>query len=220
MFFDCFMDLSKNYYLLLADIKDSSRLDARKRKSMFRKLDAALLQLNEQFSSELAIPLSLSYGDEIAGLLFQPIELYEMVDRLRDTLYPETTFRFTAVRGKISKASEDIRQVGGPVFKVANEWIVRNKKERRFSRWDLGIPERDRILNALTELSHLCITRMTDKQRRIYRLLKSGLGQKEIVKKLRTYQQSVSDAVKRGGADQVLEAEAAIEACLDALKTR
>jgi len=69
-------------------------------------------------------------------------------------------------------------------------------------------------LGALTEISNAVLEDMTRYQREVYRLLASGLNQGEIAARLGKYPQSVSDAVKRGHAELVIEASAAISELL------
>ncbi len=206
------MKINKEHFLILLDIKQSSQLLGNKASSLQNRLLTLLEELNRKYKP--LINLQISYGDEIGGIFTDPVPLYEIVDKIRELLYPETHFRFVAVKGKISVHSQDIRQVGGEIFKKADREINQLKKENRFSRWLIGNPALNVALTSLSELSNAMLTDMTEYQYDVYLLLKRELPQKNIARKLQKHTQSVSDAAKRGKAELVIEAGKAIQLLL------
>ena len=86
------------------------------------------------------------------------------------------------------------------------EWILKNAKENE-------------ILNSLSEMSNEIVEQMTSYQREVWQLLEQDLTQKEISKRLKKYPQSISDAVKRGGADQVVRAGQIINKILEKIQS-
>lgn len=208
---------SQSYYLLLLDLKKSTSISSKSLQKSFKRLKLLLEQLNDSPSPKPVIPLTISYGDEIAGLFHSPKEFYNLISRLRAVLYPDLRFRFVAARGKIGVASQDIRAVGGEVFKKADEQLKRLKRQDAFCHWSLKSQEQDAILASLTEMANTLLEKMTPYQRSVCNLLDAGLSQKEIAKKLKKYPQSVSDAVKRSAADQVVESGHIINTILSTL---
>ncbi len=206
---------SKNYFLLLIDIKKSTSLSTGNRKKVFEELDLILRTLNRKLNPKPVLKLSVSYGDEIAGLFEAPKQFYEIVAQLRDGLFPPAQFRFVAAHGKIGVASKDIRKLGGEVFKKADARIKQLKKQDLFCAWVFRNAKENEILNSLTEMSNELLERMTPYQREVWQFLEQGLSQKEISKRLKKYPQSISDAVKRGGADQVVRAGQIINKILE-----
>lgn len=205
---------NKKYFLLLIDLKKSTSISSSALQKSFKKLERLLAELNMSVCPKPVIPLTISYGDEIAGLFNSPKRVYYLVSQIREALYPEISFRFVALHGKIGVASDDIRKIGGPIFKQADEHLKRLKRQDLFCHWSLRGPEQDAVLTSLTEMSNILLARMTPYQRSVYRLLNAGLSQKEITIMLKKYPQSVSNAVKRGAAEQVLKAEQLIGAIL------
>jgi hypothetical protein len=208
------MNTDSDYYLLLIDIRESTRLQGKKAQRVMERLEAEIRRLNRTLKPKPTIGLSINYGDEVAGLFISPLQFFDVVESMRDVLHPDVQLRFVAAKGKISVPSKDIRKVGGEVFKKADAAIQRLKKERRFSRWLLGDPILDTVLTALTEMSNAVLENMTSYQRMAFSLLKQGFSQKTVSKKLGKHPQSVSDAVKRGKADLLLEAHSAIRQML------
>jgi DNA-binding CsgD family transcriptional regulator len=204
------MDTSHNRYLLLIDLRESTKLAPEVASQVLARLEQRLAGLNSDVDPAPVLGLSLSYGDEVAGLFDRPQSLYGVVDQVRDALWPEVTVRFVAAYGAIGRASDDIRQVGGEVFKRANEAIQKLKKRRRFCSWLMGDPILDAALDSLTEMGNALLEDMTEYQREVYRLLAANLSQKQIAEKLGKHKQSVSEASSRGRAELVLEARNSI----------
>jgi DNA-binding CsgD family transcriptional regulator len=208
------MDTVSHRYLLLVDLKDSTRLAPDAADRLFVRLEERLAELNRHLDPAPVLGLTISYGDEVAGLFDTPVHLYDIAQQIRDWLRPEVGIRFVAVRGPIGRYSADIRQVGGEVFKRADGAIRAIKRSRRVCRWLIGSPNVDTTLDSLTEMSNAVLEGMTDYQREVYGLLAGGLSQTEAAARLGKYPQSVSDAVRRGRADLVLEATKASTDCL------
>jgi transcriptional regulator len=208
------IEIEKDYYLLLLDMKNSTKLPAEKAKEKFDQLDNSISYFNDQLRDELALPMSINYGDEIAGLFHSPQSFYQIASQFRQILFPDTTIRFVSIKGRVAVASDDIRQIGGSIFKKANEEMLRLKKEDKFSWFGIDTEPVNSSLTALSELSNAVINDMSEYQREVYNLLKMGLNQKEIAQKLDKYAQSVWDAVQRSKAAYVLQAEKAISQML------
>ena len=209
------LDVNRPYVLFLADIQASSKLPSAVRETVFQRIESENERLNSSLAPSLLLNLSISYGDEIAGLFQDARTLYGVADALRQAIYPEAHLRFVVVRNRIGVASTDIRQIGGPIFKRASERIEYLKRRNRFCSWDLGRGELDGSLEALVELSNSLIQRMTAYQREIWRLLRSGRSQAQIAKMLSKHQQSVSRAVIDGGTNLLLMAEKQIQTLLE-----
>lgn len=210
MDFDCRMQRDRDYFLFLADLKGSTKLTGSAASAVLAAAEGAIHALNAELDPPPLRGLSINYGDEIAGLFDAPNGLYDIVAALRRSLRGLTAFRFVVAEGRIGVAHDDITRVGGPVFKEANDALEQIKRRGRFCRW-IG---RDAIeaetLQALVSTSDVLLRAMTDYQHQVYLLSAEGLAQREIASRLGKYAQSVSDAVKRGAVEDVLEAERAI----------
>ena len=205
------MNTIQTYILLLVDIQNSTRMDPAEQNKVYNRLLPVIDELNRELDPSPVLGLDLNYGDEISGLFESPESVYHAVVRLRDALYPETTIRYVVAQGKIGYPSGDITQVGGKIFKSANQAMQQLKKKNRFCSWltDMGVM--NDILVSLSEMSNALLENMTSHQREVYQLLKQGHPQKEIAARLSKHQQSVSDAVRRSNAALVIEAENRID---------
>lgn len=208
------MNTKRDYYLLLIDIRGSTKLPPARVGRVMRRLERQLPHINKRLGRATELGLRVSYGDEVAGLFVSAGVLYAAVVAVREALYPDARLRFVAVKGRIAVASRDIRKVGGPAFKQADDAMERMKRERGFARWSLGDPLTDQVLDSLTRTSNALLEGMTAYQRQVYGLLRGGASRKDAARKLRKYVQSISSAAQAGRAAEVLEAEATIREVL------
>lgn len=214
------MDTNTNYFLLLMDISNSTGLAGKQFNAKMDLLEKSLKKLNDRYREELVLPISISYGDEIAGLFNVPGNIFRVVAEVRQILHPLTTFRFTVIMGQIARISNDIRKVGGSVFKAANKGINRLKQDNRFCLWELGDPLYDKVLGSLCEISNSVLNDMSQYQRKVFDLYMKGHTQKQIALELDKYPQSVWNAVRRSKADYILEAEATVNQILDKMNKK
>lgn len=205
------------YYLLLCDIRRSSRRSVNEGTELVRQINAALTETKEMFSSVLKMGPELNYGDEISALVSSPERLYEIMAHLRIALRPYAGLRFACVYGQIGAKAHTLRQVGGPVFKKASQTMAELKKTGWFAFWQISDPETDQVLNSLSNLIDAHIQSMSDYQFDIYTSLADGLSQTEVAEKLDKYQQSVSAAVSRAHIDLILQAEETLHQLLGGL---
>ncbi len=214
------MDTKRDYYLLLIDVRGSTRMVPKRLDRVMERLGTELPRINRRLGRDLTLGLRVSYGDEVAGLFASASRLYDAVAAVRDALHPDARLRFVVVKGRVAVASRDIRKVGGLAFKQADDAMERLKKQRGFARWFVGDPVTDAVLNSLTGMSNTLLEGMTAYQRQVYVLLGNGVSRKDAARKLRKYLQSVSTAARTGKADAVLEAAATIRAVLARLDER
>jgi len=208
------METSRDYALLLVDVRGSTSLPPERIGPAMRRVEDESRRLSRRFKDSLALGLSLSYGDEIAGLFRSTAPLYQCVVALREALHPDTGLRFVVSEGRIGVVSDDIRKVGGPVFKTADEAMDSVKSARLYGAWLLADARLSTVLDSLTRLSNEFVERMTAYQRAVYRGLRAGTSLSGIAEALGKHRQSVSDAARRGGAGLVIEAERSVDALL------
>jgi hypothetical protein len=116
------MDTNRDYYLLLIDVRGSTKLAPKRIDRVMDRLATELPRINRRLGRELALGLRVSYGDEVAGLFASASRLYDAAVAVRDVLYPDAGLRFVVAKGRIAVASRDIRKVGGLVFRQTMPW--------------------------------------------------------------------------------------------------
>lgn len=204
------IDLTKQYFLLLFDVKNSSGLKNEEFNKRMKLIRQKLDESNAVNSKQIVIPMSISYGDEIAGLYTSPENFFTLYSGIRKIFYPITAVRMVVVKGYIAVDSYDIRQIGGFVFKTANEAMNILKQEKSFFAWQTGQPVFDKSLDSLCEISNVMLNDLSTYQRDIYELINEGFNQKQIAERLGKYSQSIWNAIKRGKINYILQAQNSI----------
>lgn len=208
------MTLDTDLFLLLADMENSTRQNAETAQRVGDILQEQLSHLSKIYKRDLYRPLELNYGDEIAGLFISPAPIYQIVSQLRHALRSYSSFRFVVARGRIGREAPSTSQMGGPVFEAANTALQQLKKDGEFSQWLVANEQMNAVLTAMSQASHAFITEMTDYQYDVYRLYETGMKQKDIAAQLDKFEQSISDAIKRGRAELVIKLDQSIQAML------
>lgn len=211
------MDNRSDYYLLLADLKASSRLSSEAGEATMSRLLPELEWQNQRASTDLVYPLEVNYGDEFAGLFQRPALIHKIVSEIRDMLRPVAAFRFVVARGRIGYAKGTIREMGGPVFETAAIELNRLKKRKDHGAWLIADQATNAALTALTNAAGSFVDEMTEYQHAVFLLQKAGLSGIEIAEKLAKNPRSVSNAKKTGHAKTVIQIEHAMDAMLESL---
>ncbi len=208
------MDTKTDYYLLLIDVVDSTKLSVEDLNIKMDLLENQLVSLNNNLKNNLVLPLNLSYGDEIAGLFKTPENIFNVVVEIRKIFYPITSVRYVVVKGSVARISSDIRKIGGMIFKKANKTIELLKKNNRLCSWQLEDSLINKTLDSLCEISNVILQDMSEYQRNVFELYREGHTQKQIAIILSKHSQSIWDAIQRSKANYIVEAELTINLIL------
>ncbi|MEM7328717.1 MAG: hypothetical protein AAF437_08265 [Pseudomonadota bacterium] len=213
------MDANTRYYLIVGDIKGSVALSPARTASMMDQVMAQLERQNQRQRADIIYPLEVNYGDEFAGLFSTPRSFYQIVCDLRDALRGTAAFRFVTAHGRIGYAGGSIREMGGPLFETASRSLIRLKKKKQFSDWQISDPATNQALSAMTNAAADLIDDMTPYQHIVYMFQKAGLKGTEIAEKLGKDPRSISNAKKAGHTGTVLQLEQAMAATLATVQT-
>jgi hypothetical protein len=210
------MDLStrKNYYLVLADLRGATRTTPGRLRKALNSIQGAVRQINRSHRNLVVVPFALNYGDEVAGLVQSLEPTYDIADSIREAAYPYTRVRFVINRGRIGVASEDITQIGGPVFKEAQQLITNLKRDQAAFIWNVGTAFDNGLLSLLSVLVNSMIEDLTPYRHSIWRLLREGENQRQVARELRKHPQSVSQAVRKGNIAAISRTEEIIREIL------
>lgn len=206
-------------WLFLADVRGSSTLSSTKATELLAALEEETARLNGVFGDELTVPLQLNYGDEIAALFHRPDRVFDALDGLRTALRGRCVLRVVIAHGPGGAESADMRKRGGLTFKAAAAAMAALKPSGRFCRWIDASPRPDseraarlRVIEWMTEATNADVEAMTDLQFEAYRRMRAGARQVDVARDLRKSKQSVSDYVRRGRVELVLDGEELIRA--------
>jgi len=148
---------------LTADLVASRR--AGDRNLVQTRVETALDQANRDFADDLAVPLSVTLGDEWQGLFRCPGRALAADFHIRHSLYPLAVATGVGVGDLSTPLRERTPLMDGPCFHRAREAVERAKQERGPATvLATEDPLLDGAVNALCLLLHGLAGRWTEKQ--------------------------------------------------------
>ena len=156
---------SKLYVALLADMVRSRDLGTR-RAAVQEAVLAQVARLNREHADLLRVPLALSGGDEVQGLLRRPSGAVPLMEALDLTRPEGVTWRFGLGAGDVTTAFRPTTfQMDGGCFLAARRALERARREKRRAAAS-GFPEPgDRVLDGVLAGIAAIRERWTDRQR-------------------------------------------------------
>lgn len=210
------------YYLLLGDLRGSTRLTSQQADTVHQRLTDVLGKVNVEEAAMLVSPLEINYGDEFAGLFLESAPALRAILRIRHQLHGLTSFRYAVAYGRVGTFTSATRSMGGPVFKLANDSLETLKRQGRFAAWTISDDYTNQLMTTLAGIENTLIEAMTEYQYEVHVMSQSDLSQKEIAEHLGKFEQSVSSSLKRGNSDLTTQTTALMHqtlARLDASRT-
>jgi hypothetical protein len=140
------------YVTVTGDVVRSSALPPFQRSSLQESLLKAIEDCNAKFVEQLAVPFSLTLGDEFQGLLKDLAPAFEVAEFFRRRLYPSVA-RFGIGRGGLSTAVQDsTAQMDGECFHRSRRALERTKKEGLLVVYETGTEPLDMAINCILRL--------------------------------------------------------------------
>ena len=207
--------MKKELIVMIGDLVGSSKVD--QRRILQRRLVKAYKDANLSFKRDLHAPIKITHGDEIAGVVKSPINLYNIATQLLEGIYPHR-MRFAFVRGKLTAGLEtkDAAIIDGPAFKKAGENISLAKSAKNDFIFDFGNSTNDEILNSLANLIAEVKCGWTERQREIVKLYAELKNLKQVAGRMKVTQQSATEILGRTPWKKVCRAEETINYILAA----
>jgi hypothetical protein len=198
--------VNDTYYALIGDLVASRRMT--NRPAVQRRLKDVLAALNEGLGGALAVPLRLTAGDEVQGLLRHPEAVVEVVTRTGDEIHP-ARFAWGLGAGPVATdLSDDISVVDGPCLHRARDAV---REASRSGLWleVQGLPPLEgAVLRALMGLMGAIRSDWTRKELTYARAARSG-SQREVAERFGVNESTVSRGLSRAHFRTVLEGEQA-----------
>jgi SatD family (SatD) len=201
--------MAQRYIAVIADIVGSRGIPRSKR-PVFQKQFAELIKhLNRDFRKYLTAGFAITLGDEFQGLLNSASPIPDLIWRLEQDS-PQRQFRFGMGLGTLDTPLQKYAiNIDGPALHNARAAIDCAKKTGVLGGVFSGFGEFDEIMNGMSDLLWFHRSGWTDSQRRIANLLRSGMSQTEVAKKLRIKRQVVSKQVSASGYAHYMSADRA-----------
>jgi len=168
---------------------------------------AAVTRLNNQYATQLALPVDRNAGDEIQALIAHPAPALALILELTRAGEWSVGCGIGAVRTPLPT---NTREASGPAFVAARDAVERAKKaSHRFALFvATGQSLRSDDLAPLLELLLLLRSRRTDEGWELFDLVATGLSQAEAAARLSISPQAASQRAKTAGIRTELAAMA------------
>jgi len=194
------------YFALIGDVVGSR--DLPNRAEVQRQLQATVRGLNRRLGDHVAVPLRLTAGDEVQGLLGRPEAVVEIMVSLADDLHPAQMVWGLGKGTLDTDPSDDIAVLDGPCLHRAREAVESAKSGGRWLVAD-GVEEpHGRVLGSVMTLIAAIRSGWTDTRMRYVREAR-GRQQQEVAALLGVSKQAVSQALRAADFATVVDAEAA-----------
>lgn len=205
--------MKKEFIVMVGDLIGST--EVKDRKLLQKRLLSAYKSANLLFKKDIYAPIKITLGDEVAGVLTNPTNLYRMVVHLLEGIHPYR-MRFVFVKGELTAGLEtkDAAIIDGPAFKKAGEYIPSAKSTKTDFVFDLGNPDKDEVLNSLANLIIETKHDWTENQWRVAKLYGELKNQEKVAKKMKVSQQNVAKTLKSISWKKVCQAEETINQIL------
>ncbi len=196
----------KKLYVLLGDVINSRTI--RERKNFEKKLQAALEWATLLYSSTFKAPVTKWKGlDEIAAIIHDPQNIYDMMKGINEMIYPNK-IRFVLVHGNIELIkNKPVSELDGDAFHKAASLMNELKKEKFIFKCSGITEDKDRALENQINMGFLMKSKWTKKQALLYSLYYKNGSQEATAKKLKISQQSVSKTLKSINGFEVIQLE-------------
>lgn len=189
--------MKQKFYVLLGDVIQSRQIDNR---DDFQKIiEKTCKNINTMYAEGIYADFKILKGiDEIGGVLSSMSNIYKIITKILDDIYPNT-IRFALVFDYIDTALEtrNITKMDGVAFHKASEMI----KELKMSKlmFDMSVEDEmlDMSITGQINLIFLIKKNWSATQYNTVREYEKIKKQSEVAKKLRITQQAVSKNLKR-----------------------
>lgn len=191
--------IERRYISLIADVVGSRSVPRIQRRALQHRFTQVIDDFNLKYSKMIAAKFVITLGDEFQGLLNSAAVVPDLIWRLEEDL-PGYDFRLGIGAGTLDTPVQKYAiNIEGPALHMARAAIESARKTRTLGGVFHGFGELDDILNGIARLLWFQRSRWTRAQRRIAGLLRQGMLQTQVAKKLRIRKQVVSKQVLSSG---------------------
>lgn len=182
------MPKSANYIAVIGDLVASRSMSPEERQQVQERFQAALDEVNQHFSKEIAALFLITVGDEAQGLLKKIDRLYAILRQIQIKLFPAEIVFGVGVGTLTTEVGEFAIGADGPAFHRARQALTEAKSERkeygkaivRDVKFLSENPVLDPVVNALFLALAVLRRHWTEKQTRVLNWLEQGKAQKEV----------------------------------------
>lgn len=205
-----------NYCAIIGDIVGSKKITNRQK--MQDHFKDVLNDANEKYDKYLASNFTVTLGDEFQGLLIMPSMSIEIVQFIREKMFP-VEFVFGIGIGEMATSFSKEHSIGsdGPAYWYARK-MVEKAKDKKPSICIFSDSPEDELMNSLMLFTEVSAHSQTKRQQEIIKLYKELGSQYKVAEKLGINNQSaVSVALQKAFFKEI---ESSLQSIKHFLKTK
>lgn len=184
-----------NYCAIIGDVVGSKKI--KNRQSMQALFKDVLDHANLKYDRYIASNFTVTLGDEFQGLINSPSMSIEMIQYIKEKMYP-FEFVFGIGIGAMLTAFSKETSVGsdGPAYWYARKMVEKSKDKKPSIRIFSDSPE-DQLINSLILFCESTTHSQTSRQKEMIQLYKELRSQYAVAEKLGIHQSAVSTSLKK-----------------------
>jgi hypothetical protein len=200
---------SQGYVALIADMVRSRDISPSRRRRLQADFATLVTGLNRDYKKAIAAKFVITLGDEFQGLLNSASLIPDLIWRL-EREFPERRLRVGIGFGTLDTPIQKVAiNIDGPTLRAARSAIETAKKTKSMGGVFCGFGDWDESLNGIAGLLSFHRLQWTEAQRSVADLLRQGMSQVQVARKLRIRPQVVSRQMLAAGWMPYAEAEKA-----------
>lgn len=178
------------------------------------RLSSLLDHVNEEFSAAVAVPFTITLGDEFQGLLFDASAALPVIATIEHTLFP-VRITFGLGTGRIAtRLASATTQMDGECFHRSRQALEEAKAAGRRIVFATGDARLDRALNTIEMLAEAIRSGWSEVHSRWARRYEELQKVERVAQAERVTRQAVYKAFKRMRLEEIRAAEAALKELL------
>lgn len=197
----------QRYIAVIADMVGSRGVPHSRRSALQKQFSGLIVHLNRTYRKTIASKFVITLGDEFQGMLNSAASIPDLIWHLEQD-FPQRELRVGIGFGSLDTELQPYAiNIDGPVLHFARAAIDDARKAKALGGVFRGFGDLDEILNGMARLLRYHRSHWTPSQRSIASLLRQGMSQTQIAKRLGIRKQVVSRQVRASGCVQYIAAE-------------
>jgi len=196
---------AKLYCVITADVNKSRTVVDRA--GLQRRILGVLKEANAKFENDIAVPFTITIGDEWQGLLNSIAPSYQIIDFFRQSL-TEISVSYGIGAGQVETSfMPRTSEMDGDAFRRSREALNAAKKTKSEIIFDTNNKPIDALLNSICQLLFVVRSRWTERQKEKITLYKHHQNERKVAEELGVTQGDIHQAIKAGSGKMYFESE-------------
>lgn len=193
------------YCVITADVNKSRTVVDRA--GLQIKILTTLHEANTKFENDIAVPFTITMGDEWQGLLNSIASSYQIIDFFRQSL-TKISVSYGIGAGQVETSfMQRTSEMDGEAFRRSREALNAAKKSKSEIIFDTNNKPIDALVNSICQLLYVVRSKWTERQKEKITLYKHFRNERKVAEELGVTQGDIHQAIKAGSGKIYIESE-------------